>query len=154
MFHRYHLTFWFASFTYYNSVLAPCTSSVPLVTTNFRIGCRAEILLLCWQLVLDTPVAYFHTLLHSFISLISPLLASLSYYTIDNPPYIVPSCLIMTINFLTVIYYNDFPPRNLTCPRNSFWWRRRQRGPVQETSVKFWGGTKFDNHGKIKFVWK
>ena len=44
------------------------------------------------------------------------------------------------------------PPRNLTCPRNSFWWRRRQRGPVQETSVKFRGGIKFDNHGNVEKV--
>ena len=49
------------SFIY--SVLAPSTSSVPLATTEFRIGRRAEILHLCWQLVFDAPVAEFPTLL-------------------------------------------------------------------------------------------
>ena len=52
------------SFIY--SVLAPSTSSVPLATTEFRIGRRAEILHLCWQLVFDAPVAEFPTLLFTF----------------------------------------------------------------------------------------
>ena len=53
------------------SVLAPATSSVPLATTELRIGRRAEILFSCWQLVFDAPVAKFYTLLLSFSFLIA-----------------------------------------------------------------------------------
>ena len=55
------------------SVLAPATSSVPLATTELRIGRRAEILFSCWQLVFDAPVAKFYTLLLSFSFLITTL---------------------------------------------------------------------------------
>ena len=55
------------------SVLAPATSSVPLATTELRIGRRAEILFSCWQLVFDAPVAKFYTLLLSFSFLIATL---------------------------------------------------------------------------------
>ena len=71
--------FWFSSITHYISVLAPFTSFVPLVTTEFRIGRRAEILSLRWQLVFDAPVAKFHTLLHTFTFLISSF--TIAYYT-------------------------------------------------------------------------
>ena len=54
-------------------MLAPSTSFVPLVTTEFRIGRRAEILFSCWQLVFDAPVAKFYTLLLSFSFLITTL---------------------------------------------------------------------------------
>ena len=52
-------------------MLAPATSSVPLATTELRIGRRAEILFSCWQLVFDAPVAKFYTLLLSFSFLIT-----------------------------------------------------------------------------------
>ena len=89
------------------SVLAPATSSVPLATTELRIGRRAEILFSCWQLVFDAPVAKFYTLLLSFSFLIATL-------------HIITFLLILSLVYFSQLRVkSNFP--NTQAGRNTVW---------------------------------